>query len=92
MRSRVHGIAPLGLHDADVLEVGFDGGSRRVGGEGGFVDEEGFVLEGSIGREAVGGDLMRKEFEGFEGGEFGGHVIELDTLMDVSSNDMRVRK
>lgn len=41
----------------------FDLRGGGVEGEGGAVDEDGFVLDGGVGGEAVGGDLVFEDFE-----------------------------
>lgn len=78
MRHAVHGISPVRSYHADGVEVGFDGGGisggRGGGLEGGMVDQERLVLDGGVGDEVDGGDLVRCDSEVLQGGKgcFGG--------------------
>lgn len=78
MRRAVHCVSPLRTHHADSVEVGFDYGGvgGRGGVKGGMVDQEGFVLDGGVGDEVEGGDLVSGDAEILQGGEGcfrGGH-------------------
>ena len=55
--------------------MGLDLRGGDAGREGGAVDEERFLLERSVGCEAVGGDVVLKYFELLERRQFCGHCV-----------------
>ena len=61
MREAVHRVAPLRRYYTNRGEVRLDLRGVSVRGEGAAVDEERLVLDGGVGREAVGRDLVFKD-------------------------------
>ena len=62
----VHRVPPLRRNDADRPQVFFNLASHDIGRECRLVDQQWFVLDRSIRRQAVGWDLVLEDSEVFE--------------------------
>lgn len=69
MAPTVHGVPPLRRHNSDGAQVAFDLARGDFGGgESGLVDQQRFVLDRSVGCEAMRWDLVFEDLQVFEGG------------------------
>lgn len=68
MAAAVHRVPPLRLHDSDCRQMAFDLAGRDIRWESRLVNQQRFMLERSVWREAVGWDLVFEDSKVFEGG------------------------
>lgn len=73
MAATVHCIPPLRRHDPNRAQMSFDLASHDIGLESRLVDQQRFVLDRGVRRQAMGGDLVLQDSQVLERCQFDGH-------------------